>query len=1029
MIPQKLTIQGLYSYQEKQTIDFTRLLDAQLFGIFGTVGSGKSSILEAISFAVYGDTERLNQRDNRNYNMMNLKSNELLIDFECINQENEYWRFIVQGKRSGVNFDDVRTFTRRILKKGRDGWQAEEGATPEQITGLSYENFRRTIIIPQGKFQEFLQLGDKDRTKMMKEIFRLERFEFYRRTASLISRDQQQLENLSGRMHQYKDLTPEAITLQEKMTAELTGKLDHQRKELTKKEKQRSALEKIRDIHEKRELLKSRLAGLEKKKPHYEELEERIRSYESAFRNFSEPVRTRDRLKRECLELTEQKAEQSDKLVLLKQETQKTEKQWKEVSKAYENRDNLTDKAADLKRLLKIKELEADIDSSSDKLKKKKSAAEAQQQKADDLKESLKKRRFGLKESKSARPDEHQLAEIKSWYKRNEELRQQLTETEKELAEANQKSRELGESLQKGVRASSEIDGLDLSESDDVKGVQKHLATFINDTDARIDKEQARLTEISAQMKLEAYADALEDGKPCPLCGSESHPEPLSGRSEIRLKKAEETLHQLRSTRKQADEFLKKFDKLSIQMSARQEQTEALQNRCTKQQDDIRAHREAFVWENYDPDQPEAFQQVYEKAEALRDRLRQTEREIEEMESALEAAEAGSKSETESLRELEKEMQKLRDAREFEIENIKVLAYSDYGLVDSETIKGELEGLEKQIEDIKADYNKLQSRREGLSNELSALKARHEDTARTLDNRRSELVKTESIIEEKLRASNFDDASQVTAILDETLDTESLNRKLNEYRSEWTAVREQLAALEEELGDSSFDAGAFESLQEEIKTARAEVDELIGAVQSATEKTGEMKKDMEAKKELQTQVDALRQRLENLETLRRLFTGSGFVNYISSVYLRQLCDASNRRFYQLTRQQLRLELNEHNNFQVRDFLNDGRLRSIKTLSGGQTFQASLCLALALAESVQHQDKTRQNFFFLDEGFGSLDRESLHTVFDTLKSLRGESRVVGVISHVEELQQEIDVFLRIENDAGRGSLIRSSWEYT
>ena len=82
MIPVQLTIQGLYSYQEKQTIDFTRLTSANLFGIFGPVGSGKSSVLEAITFAIYGRTDRLNlSGDNRYYNMMNLKSDEMLIDF------------------------------------------------------------------------------------------------------------------------------------------------------------------------------------------------------------------------------------------------------------------------------------------------------------------------------------------------------------------------------------------------------------------------------------------------------------------------------------------------------------------------------------------------------------------------------------------------------------------------------------------------------------------------------------------------------------------------------------------------------------------------------------------------------------------------------------------------------------------------------------------------------------------------------------------------------------------------------------
>src|SRR5690606_23222731 len=155
--------------------------------------------------------------------------------------------------------------------------------------------------------------------------------------------------------------------------------------------------------------------------------------------------------------------------------------------------------------------------------------------------------------------------------------------------------------------------------------------------------------------------------------------------------------------------------------------------------------------------------------------------------------------------------------------------------------------------------------------------------------------------------------------------------------------------------------------------------------------------------------------------------GSGFVSYISSVYLNQLCASANERFYKLSRQQLRLEVTEKNDFQVRDYLNDGRVRSVKTLSGGQTFQASLALALALAESVQQQNKAMQNFFFLDEGFGSLDRESLQTAFETLKSLRKDNRLVGVISHVEELQQEIDVFLNVKNSSAEGSTVKGSWE--
>lgn len=158
MIPIELTIKGIYSYQKEQVIDFTRLAEGHLFGIFGAVGSGKSTILEAITLALYNNTERLGEKgDNRYYNMMNLKSDELLIRFvfRAGKDPHEEYLVEVQGKRHKKDFSSVGQYTRRMFKKVKGEWQPAE--TPvEEIIGLSYENFRRTIIIPQGKFQEFL---------------------------------------------------------------------------------------------------------------------------------------------------------------------------------------------------------------------------------------------------------------------------------------------------------------------------------------------------------------------------------------------------------------------------------------------------------------------------------------------------------------------------------------------------------------------------------------------------------------------------------------------------------------------------------------------------------------------------------------------------------------------------------------------------------------------------------------------------------------------------------------------------------
>jgi exonuclease SbcC len=160
--------------------------------------------------------------------------------------------------------------------------------------------------------------------------------------------------------------------------------------------------------------------------------------------------------------------------------------------------------------------------------------------------------------------------------------------------------------------------------------------------------------------------------------------------------------------------------------------------------------------------------------------------------------------------------------------------------------------------------------------------------------------------------------------------------------------------------------------------------------------------------------------------LERLFSGKGFVRYVSSIYLRELCNTANKRFRLLTKNSLSLEIDDSNTFWVTDYLNGGKKRLLKTLSGGQTFQASLCLALALAEKVKALNQADQSFFFLDEGFGALDKNSLRVVFETLKALRHENRVVGIISHVEELQQEVGVYAQVELDAELGSTISYSF---
>src|SRR5690606_15919139 len=208
-----------------------------------------------------------------------------------------------------------------------------------------------------------------------------------------------------------------------------------------------------------------------------------------------------------------------------------------------------------------------------------------------------------------------------------------------------------------------------------------------------------------------------------------------------------------------------------------------------------------------------------------------------------------------------------------------------------------------------------------------------------------------------------------------------------------------------EVGEQVYDVETHQQLVAEIKEFKEQKDRKTDEKGKISARLEELQKKLENQMILLKEHEQLEVRAENIRIMKSLFTASGFVNYISSVYLQNLCQAANKRFFQLTRQRLSLEITPDNSFQVRDFMNGGKERNVKTLTRSKTSQASLSLALALADNIQNINQSKQNFFFLDEGFGTLDKESLDIVFDTLKSLRKENRIVGLISHVEEMQQE------------------------
>lgn len=1025
MIPIQLTLQGLYSYQAKQTIDFTRLTSAGLFGIFGTVGSGKSSVLEAITFALYGRTDRLNlSGDNRNYNMMNLKSKELLIDFIFeAGKEQTLYRSTVRGRRNSKRFEDVKTLDRAAYKMEEKEWLPIGQELLEEAVGLSYENFKRTIIIPQGQFQEFLQLGSSDRTRMLKELFSLEKYELSYKVGLLESKNNEQRQQLVGQLQQLGTVDEEQVAQYQEQLKELEEALEEQKKMLEEQLQKEEYLRKLQELVHKSSEAEKEYRELERQEPVYRALEKKISRYEQCLYRFKHQLDTI----RETNRKKEVRSAQieCDRKSLREEEAaiEQIEKLLDEITPAYEKRDELQQKAIELSRLLLMKREETDIAKEKIRLQAGCNFLEKATKQADDLKTEKLQREEWIKSLRSKMPDPTLLSAIKSWHEEKKNLEKQIDEIRKEIERYSRQEEEV-------KREQTLLLTDPLFEKLPHDAGYPECEQWLEHKNEQAKAQQRKLAEeenhLLVKERLKSFARDLEEGHPCPLCGSTHHPERYQSdgqekqlqRIAVEKKKLEQQQNHIVSLSKQITLLQSRQQQAKINRGEWSEKEQKLQQQITD-------HAGKFIWERYRAEKE--LNAAFIEAKEIREALREQEATLSETASKLEQEEINKERYRSELEKIRTSLTVHETTLATLGEQLELITPEQFRLTGVEEIEEKRQRLLEEHQHVVKRYEEnsrlLQERlrrRDGLTESLRI-------NRRELEQEQSAIASLQKQLDEELAKTSFRNFDEVKQILSEAMDLEAEKLKLATFSNHLVRGRSTVEQLRKEIGGRVYHADTHRMLLEKINALREEVSQ-------KTMRQGEIKvllkrlrEDLHHMTMLREALEKLETRGENIRTMKSLFKASGFVNYISTVYLQNLCNAANDRFFRLTRQKLSLEITPDNNFQVRDFMNEGKVRSVKTLSGGQTFQASLSLALALADNIQQITCSSQNFFFLDEGFGSLDKESLNIVFDTLKTLRRENRIVGVISHVEEMQQEIEAHLRIENDPERGSIIHRSWE--
>lgn len=1031
MIPKYLKIKGLYSYQKEQEIRFDALTDASLFGIFGAVGSGKSSILEAITFALYGDTERLNRSgDDRTYNMMNLRSDELLIDFECLaGKTGDLYRFTVRGKRNSKNFKEVKTFERRGYVRKDDSWiPLSEHETTESIIGLSYDNFRRTIIIPQGRFQEFIELKDAERTRMMKELFQLEKYDLSRNVGSLSKQNDLELSNTEGQLLGLGEVTSEMIASEESKRDLIRQRIKESQEKLLVLTEQEGQLLKLKLTFDKLAVLVTQLNLLESRQADITKREELLSVFEICaihFKAFLDQKKSlliaihRDRevLEKNLLRIAELGS------VLDKQKGIITG-----IQPRYENREALLALADELEKVISIKDNvqlsernKAALLRGEEKLLEKDKAIQI-------LKEQLAISEAGNEAKKILLTDVTELSQVKSWFATLEEIQVNKNLVYSEGINLKKEIELRKTELAEKIRSAGDLFGFQIQQEPTLESIHAEVEKYLAGNEAQRQELSQQTIQIGTRRELQRFASNLEQGLPCPLCGSEHHPAVLHTDTnlteEIQVNEAKQkTLYQqAESVRLFQSRVQRDFD----HVESLEKQIKTFRIRYKESTDRLEAHHQLFVWSKFDKNDRAGFDQYFSESVQLQKEIREAELGIKKLAENIDfqVSERDEKI-AKPLQALKDEILRIDSTISTLTEQLEKVRLADYDGLEKPAVAAKILGLKAEYNEITAVFEKASKEMDALEKETDTLTGSQSVLVTTLERNRNDLTAIQNEIDEQLVLYKFDSEELVTSILQKPITIATEKKVIEEFNVALNNTQRDLENLREESAGQVYDpathqavSSAKEAMTASLNEERKEEGRLEGLLKK-------MAGDLARKASLLAEKARLQLRKEHLDDLAKLFRSSGFVDYASSIYLQNLIQAANHRFHQMTHQQLHLELGEGNSFWVRDLLNGGHMRLLKTLSGGQKFQAALSLALALADHIHVRNQSVHNFFFLDEGFGSLDKNALQTVFETLKSLRKENRIVGIISHVEDLQQEIQTYLRIE-ESEEGSKIIASW---
>lgn len=1007
------------SYRKRQVIDFTELEEESIFLITGPTGAGKTTIFDAICYGLYGKASG-SERDQEAFRSHFSSADDytyVQLTFSLKGKDYKIERSPKQWKKKtrGEGYTEEPASAAFYTQTHDQSWNLEAtkinevNEAIEHLIGLDYEQFKKMIMIPQGEFRKLISENSREREEVLQKIFHTS---FYRKIterlkeqSTALKNDIQLLENEIIQEYEKAGLEDHENPTVEDIEAIISNQTKH-KKDLEKKRQ---------EIHQELKAQQKRYTEQQQLALYFEEYRERQLEHEKLLSQQDEYQKWVNEL---------QLADRAEKIqpdALLYYERQKEwEEQKKATAKLFTNLEALQ---VDYKKakFQYEEEIKREVVREEKKMQWQKYQEVAHQL------EDYEKNRMILKQktrsiqdkSKESEQLHDQIQQLQQKDKLRTELAtnihantQAMESTQHELTRIRQKE----EYLQDLITLKKELDSLDTSLTNE--------QMLLHRVQLQLEQQTEKVNTVQAQYDQNmavALADRLIDGEHCPVCGSTHHPMKASNEHQEEYKDAqlEQEMEKLASLEQELKKREHQVTLLTEQLRVKNEFAKQMAMKITEivlplSLDSLQTqlkHVQFTIRE---------LLSANTKLEEEREQMIGKQKEVKEELDKLDSLEIHYKETIQQLEQLEEEH------REAEKKFFRMEAYLPKDFHSVEAFLHETESIRKQYEQLETIWLDVKAHYETIRVEYEKVNVQYEQASQYESQLYQRFYQQEQLFYSQLKDSGFGNETNFRAALINQPTRERLEKYVEQYEDSLQSVVKRIETLKE------WTAGKEEpnlsSLEEQINRLEQQRDEMIRELQFIELKISDLQQNVLKIKELTITSKELSEKYYHVGELAGLAKGENsmrlsFERYVLSTFLDEILLQANIRLsqmtdhrYQLIRSQELAKRGAQSGLDLEVFDHyTGKQRSVKTLSGGEGFKASLSLALGMADIIQaHAGGIQLDMLFIDEGFGTLDERSLEQAISCLKLLQENNRVLGIISHVPRLKEEIRAKLFVES---------------